>query len=117
MVSLRSYNWLVCNKVREAESPSFPFEKSCLPVTKMNNPRYYQVCSDVISLVAWHKTDCSPEASQFGNCRSSRILLASNEYLAFGSCTASTWVNNILEDTLEIAGTSVKCERYLRCLE
>lgn len=77
----------------------------------MNNPRDFQISSDVIPLVTLHKAGCSPEASQFGNYSSSRILLASNEYLTFGSCTNSTWVNNILEDTLGIADTSVKCEK------
>lgn len=39
------------------------------------------------------------------------FLVASNEYLAFGSYSDSTWVNNILKDILGRAGTSVKCEK------
>lgn len=78
---------------------------------KMHNPTYFQVHSDVISSVAWHETGCSPEAGQFSNGSSSRISLAPNDYLAFGSCTDSTWVNNILEVILEIASTSGKCRR------
>lgn len=59
-------------------------------VKKIINSRYFQIHSDVIPLVAWRKTGCSPEAGQFGNRSSSRILLASNEYLGFGSCTDFT---------------------------
>lgn len=111
MASVRSYNWLVSNKVREAHSPSFPFQKCCLLAKKMNKPRYFWIYSGIISLVAWHKAGCSPEANQFDNCSLSRILLASNAYLVLGSWTDSTWVNNIPEDTFGIAETSGKCRR------
>lgn len=77
----------------------------------MDNLRYFWIYRDGIPLVAWHMAGCSPEASQFGNCSLSRILLASNAYLALGSCTDSPWANGIPEDALGIAGASGKCGR------
>lgn len=83
----------------------------------MNNLRIiYKHHTDIIPSVFGHKADCSPGASQFDNCDSSRILLALNEYLVFGSRSDSTWANDILKDTLGIADSLVQCGRSLLTL-
>lgn len=81
-------------------------------ITSLNNLSYiYKYHCDIILLLSRQKTDCSPGASQFTNYSSSRIFLASKEYLIFGSKTDPLWVNNILKDPPGTAGASVVCKR------
>lgn len=71
----------------------------------------YNYHCDILLLLSRQKTDCSPGESQFINYSSSRIFLASKEYLIFGSKTDPLWVNNILKDPPGTAGASVVWER------
>lgn len=71
----------------------------------------YKYHCDILLLLSRQKTDCSPGASQFINYSSSRIFLASKEYLIFGSKTDPLRVNNILKDPPGTAGASVVCKR------
>lgn len=71
----------------------------------------YMYQCDILFLMSRQETDCSPGASWLINYSLSRIFLASNEYLIFGSKPDPLWVNNILKDTHGTVGTSVVCER------
>lgn len=71
----------------------------------------YKYHCDILLLLSRQKTDCSPGASQFINYSSSRIFLASKEYLIFGSKTDPLRVINILKDPPGTAGASVVCKR------